>query len=163
MEIPLTRNSKATVDDADFDWLSQFKWYALPSRTTVYAARNSSKEGDKKHTIYMHREVWERHHGLIPDGMEIDHTSGNQLDNREKNLRLCTSSQNHRNRRNLTNHSSEYKGVFWDKVNGRWRATIQGGESTLSIGRFDSEIEAARAYDTKARELFGEFAATNFP
>jgi hypothetical protein len=33
----------------------------------------------------------------------------------------------------------------------------------IFIGYFDDETAAARAYDAKAKELYGEFAALNFP
>ncbi len=60
-------------------------------------------------------------------------------------------------------HSSKYKGVIRVKRDRKWQATIQANRRKLSLGAFDDEIEAAVAYDRKAKELFGEFAYLNFP
>jgi hypothetical protein len=155
-EIALTRGKSTTVSDDDFEWLSKNK---RSIHNCGYAYRSSKVKDDdrgKQHPIFMHREIWEHHNGPIPDGLEIDHINGNKLDNRIENLRLCTSRQNNFNRRKM--ETSNYKGVSWHRGNKRWRATIQEHH----VGYFHTEIEAARAYDAKAKERFGEFAWLNF-
>ena len=57
---------------------------------------------------------------------------------------------------------SRYRGVSWDKTSGKWRAMIGFNGKRHSAGRYDTEYEAALAYDEKARELMGPAAYTNF-
>jgi len=104
-------------------------------------------------------------HRLImnaPEGLVVDHIDRNGLNNRKCNLRLCTKAQNVQNSRPRRNRSSKYKGVFWNKLNKKWSASIHKGDKRIYLGGFDDEIEAALAYDRKAAELFGEFAYLNF-
>jgi hypothetical protein len=70
-------------------------------------------------------------------------------------------SWNQRKRRG--NYGSRYKGVTFVKSYGKWRAKIVYKKKRIVIGYFDDEASAAKAYDAKAREMFGEFAAPNFP
>ena len=105
----------------------------------------------------MHREIMH-----APKGMVVDHIDGNSLNNRRSNLRLCTVSQNHQNRRR-TYGSSKYKGAWWDKRRNKWVAAITFKGKYIYLGFFDNEIDAGKAYDRKAAELFGEFAYLNFP
>jgi len=57
-----------------------------------------------------------------------------------------------------------YRGVMRnDSVVERWSARIEFRKHGISLGSFDTPEEAARAYDQKAIELFGEFAQLNFP
>jgi hypothetical protein len=58
---------------------------------------------------------------------------------------------------------SKYKGVYWEKRYRKWCAAIWFEGRNHYLGSFDVEIEAAKAYDRKAVELFGEFAYLNFP
>ena len=95
--------------------------------------------------------------------MMIDHINHNGLDNRRENLRICTNAENNRHRRKPKNNTSGYKGVCWDKSKKKWRARIEKDNKNIHIGYYNILEEAARAYDAKAKELFGKYAQLNFP
>jgi len=147
-EIPLTQGRVAVVDDCDFAYLNQFKWHVV-GRGGIYAARAA-----KRKLFYMSRDIMRP----LP-GFEVDHINHDTLDNRRGNLRICTCQQNTFNRHGHYNSTSKYKGVSFETESNRWRVSI----SDRSIGRFESEIAAAIAYDKSAREMFGVFAYLNFP
>lgn len=154
-QIPLTQAKSALVDDEDYNALMQFKWYVACNKKTFYAARHL-----RGGTHFMHRQIM----GLIPgDKRTIDHRDGNQLNNQKSNLRFCTQRQNCRNQKPRKGCSSRYKGVSWEAGCGKWRAIIKNQNKPQDVGYFKNEIDAARAYDQKAKELFGEFAWLNFP
>ena len=44
-----------------------------------------------------------------------------------------------------------------------FEATLRGDGKRIYLGRFQKADDAARAYDKKAAELFGEFVCLNFP
>lgn len=156
-QIPLTQGKSTLVDDEDFEELSQHKWYANKSNKNWYAKRNCRING-KWIKLRMHRLIMN-----AQKGQEIDHKNGNGLDNRRCNLRFCTQSQNLQNQQRRYTGISQYKGVSWKKQNKKWQAYIRLNCKPQYIGYFSDEIEAAKAYDTKAKELFGEFACLNFP
>ncbi len=106
----------------------------------------------------MHRQIMHPPHGL-----EIDHKNNNGLDNRKCNLRFCTRSQNMANSRGHRRRRSSFKGVSFHKQFRKWRAIITQNKKNLHLGFFRSQVRAAKAYDDKAKELFGEFARPNFP
>lgn len=155
-EIKLTRNMVAIVDDENFEWLNQWKWYAQKSGNTYYAKRRET-QGEKKF-IYMHRLIMR-----AKPGQEIDHANGNGWDNRIENMRFCTDSQNFQNSRKRKNCSSKYKGVHYANHAKKWRAMIcaPGVGKSSHIGCYSSEREAAKSYNEKAKVLFGEFANLN--
>ena len=93
----------------------------------------------------------------------MDHQNRNRADNTRANLWVCTPKENGRNRGKRQVASSRFRGVNYDKRLGKWRAEIWFKGTHMHIGHFTDEIEAARAYDRKAVELFGEFARLNFP
>ncbi|MFW9874253.1 MAG: AP2 domain-containing protein [Candidatus Thorarchaeota archaeon] len=159
-KIVLTKDKFALVDDEDFDYLNQWKWHALTKKkpnTIRYYACRTIKENGKKKNIYMHRLLMN-----FPKNKQVDHSDHDTLNNQKSNLRTCTNAQNSYNQ-NKRIGSSQYKGVHWYKQTKKWVARIMYNYKNISIGYFKSEIEAAKAYDEKAKKLFGEFAYLNFP
>ena len=154
--IPLTQGKFAIVDDADFERINQWKWFAAKGRSTYYA-RRSIWENGKTRNIQMHRVILN-----TPPGKQSDHINGDGLDNQRVNLRACTNSQNQMNRRKWGNCSSIYKGVYWDSCRRRWRALIQRNKRQRRLGYYDTPKEAAIAYDEAAERLFGGFALSHF-
>lgn len=148
-QIPLTKGLFALVDDIDFEWLNQWKWYFDPDG---YALRTIWKI-DHYERIRMHRLIMN-----TPKGMETDHINLNRLDNRKCNLRICTRAQNAANRLAQRNSSSGIKGVRKRKDCNTWESSIQFNRKSIHIGDFDSEKQATEAYYKKAIELYGEFA-----
>ena len=93
--------------------------------------------------------------------MLCDHINGNGLDNRRNNLRTCTNAENLQNRPKQKNNTSGFKGVFLNKLTGKWEARIYSRKTRTYIGLYKNKIDAANAYNEKATELFGEFARLN--
>ena len=85
---------------------------------------------------------------------------GNPLDNRRANLRFCTRSQNNMNRR-PSMKTSKYKGVYFRKDTGKWRAEIKADGCRSNIGCYGTEESAAIAYNEAAKSLHGEYARLN--
>ena len=158
-KIPLTQGKYAIVDPEDYEQLARYKWYAMRNGREYYAVRNVPAGKDRRKDLRMHQVIMG-----TAEGKFIDHTNHNGLDNRKANLRTVTKQQNNWNRRKKRgNNSSRYKGVNWIKSVGKWRARIQYNDREISIGYFDNEKAAAMAYDAKAKELFGDYAAPNLP
>ncbi len=153
MAIPLSQGLYALVDGKNYEWLMQWKWFLHKGHSTDYARRHGIPRGKK---IYMHRQIMNP-----PKGILIDHKNDTGLDNRESNLRECNSSQNIANSRGRKKKTSLFKGVSWNKRDCKWEAFIGYNKKKIRLGMFAQEKDAAKAYDNKAKELYGDFARKN--
>jgi hypothetical protein len=153
--IQLPHGIFALVDAEDYEKVSKYSWWATSTRHRTYALTKIDKG---RTSVSMHRIVLD-----YPEG-EIDHINMNGLDNRKSNLRLATRQQQRFNecKAIVANATSKYKGVA-KRRNGKWAAAIQNGNKVEHLGTFESEELAARAYDTKARQIQGSFGRYNFP
>lgn len=110
--------------------------------------------------LFAHHVAWYLMYGDWPSNKLIDHIDGDPANNRLNNLRLATATQNnHNTRKRKTKTTSRYKGV--SKVSGKWGAYINYDGRSHTIGRYATEEEAALAYNTRAVEVFGEYAKCN--
>ena len=159
-EIQLTKGKVAIVDDADYERVMALgKWCCVG--TDGYAGRTmrlGKKNGKwiKRH-LAMHRFIMN-----CPEGSQVDHINGDIMDNRKSNLRICSHSDNMKNRSLYKNNSSGYKGVYLHKAAKKWAASIRINKGKRKhLGLFDDCIEAARAYNEAALIHHGEFARLN--
>lgn len=155
MEVPLSRGQVALIDDADWELIKDYSWFAVKPHKVYYAVGHKPMINGIRKKIKMHRLIMN-----APPGQQVDHINGNGLDNRRENLRLATKSQNQWNRHNACG-TSKYKGVCWATSQGQWKASIRKFGKRVNLGFFDDEVDAARAYDAAAKELFGDFANLN--
>ncbi len=157
-KIPLTQGKVAVVDDEDYDWLIEWKW-SYADYPNCGAFRNQLKGESEDISLKMHRAIWERHNGPIPEDLLINFIDGNGLNNKKQNLRLATWSQSQWNQKPRTGCTSQYKGVAWQDT--KWRSKIKLNGKQIHLGYFDDEKEAARTYNKAALTYFGEFAQLN--
>lgn len=151
--VKLVNGGETIVDESDFEWVSQFRWF---KSSAGYAHRQGWT--NRKHwCVFLHRVL-----NNTPDHLFTDHANGNKLDNRRSNLRTCTKGQNAANVCKWKKPSllSEYKGVVFHKQSGLWMANIQfKGRKIATYHK--TEQQAALDYNRMAVECFGEFAKLN--
>jgi len=138
------------IDDDDFEKINKFKWYVTKTVQNKYYISTSKGQT-------LHRFIID-----CPRGMEVDHINGNTFDNRKENLRICSHSQNCKNRiKSLKESSSMYKGVSLNKRDMLWHAYIRIDRTRRHLGYFENENEAAIAYNKAALMYYGDFANLN--
>lgn len=88
---------------------------------------------------------------------EVDHISGDRLDNRRCNLRLCSRKENAYNKGLYSNNTSGVTGVSWHKTYNKWSAYIQKDKTNMLLGYFDTYEDAVQARKKAEIKYFGEY------
>lgn len=143
-----SKGRTSLVDEDVWFWARNFTWFVSANGYV------STRSGGR--TMTLHRIVMGN-----PVGLDVDHINGSRLDNTRANLRAVTRQQNMMNMGPRANKASRFKGVGLHAV-GKWNARITAGGKNLHLGMFDSEEDAARAYDAAATQHYGQFARLNF-
>lgn len=153
--LKLPKNKFTMIDDEDYDLVSGYNWrQTMEGYVTTHLSRlldpNKKQKG-----ILLHRLIM---NVLDDKSIVIDHKNGNILDNRRKNLRICSPKENSRNRK--CRYYLKYKGIEKLK-SGKFRARILINKKRISLGIFNTEENAALAYNEAAIKYYGEFANLN--
>lgn len=152
--IKTTKGQSYKICDCHYDMTKGWKWTAFTGGRDkrYYMVRRELIDGRQK-TILLHRWVMG-----MPEGMIVDHINGNGLDNRCKNLRVCTQSQNNANQKGAKHNSkSGHKGVYWHKAAQKWCAEVVFDYKKHYLGVYKNKLDAVEAYNKKAKELYGDF------
>lgn len=151
------------VDDEDVERIQEHYW--RPDRNIEknpnnwYLVSKMKIEG-KWYNIRLHRFLM----NCPPTGgLYVDHINNNTLDNRKMNLRFATVAENAANTIRKVKSASGYKGVHWNDKSGKWVARVGRKTKGVYLGYWDKPEDAAKDYDMMMLEIYGEFAATNFP
>src|SRR6202522_3121523 len=172
---PTSKNKRQKIVDDTFAFIPGYPNYKINKegiilniKTNKYLFSNVSnyKNVSLSNNNGRYRELIHRLLALTfipnPDNKPIvDHIDQNKLNNDLSNLRWCRQIENNYNRHKRNNISSKYKGVGWHKQNKKWMASIHKDNKNIHLGCFDDEVMAAKKYNEKAIELFGEFASLN--
>jgi len=154
VEVHCINGNKFMIDVSDIEMIKKYQWHV---NNRGYAVSGSVKPYLRLHRLLL---------GVTDSNTVVDHISGNKLDNRRSNLRVCKCHENIRNQRKLDRNTSGYKGVSFWKGKGKYIAEIVYHDEKHErhrkiLGSFESPIDAALAYDRAAILLHGIFARTN--
>lgn len=163
----------------DESWkpIENYTTYSISTKGRVRNEKTGKITVLKLHDGYLHAHIYIggnksvslRVHRLVamafidnPDNKPyVDHIDRDRINNVVENLRWSTSKENMCNRKIGTNNTSGYKGVCFDKSSNNWRASIRVDGRLKYLGRYSTPEEAAKIYNSYAREIQGEFAVLN--
>ena len=142
----------AKIDIEDLERVKKHKWFY-------------HRDGDGRGNIQtkIDGKTKSLHGFILKFDRLIDHEDCDNLNNRKLNLRKCSPTENSTNRKRRRDANCSYKGINFEIRTSKYRVRIGINGERINIGRYDSEEEAAKAYDIAARGLHGKFGRYNFP
>jgi len=158
-KIKLDDGLYATIDDEDYETVLLFE--QLVGEPWKVFGRTSNKAVVMAGGNFLHRIIMR-----VKKGRCVKHLNGDGLDNRKENLLECSLSYAKSTQKGvMKNNRSGFRGV---SDNGpayrkKWRAELNYEGQRYRLGNYYDKQDAARTYDKKALELFGEDAQLNFP
>lgn len=159
LEIKLPCSKITFISEEDSWILKEFPHWRFSGNYCKVSRYIKTEYGKAKEEYFIHRLII----GVVK-GFEVDHINRNKLDNRRSNLRLASRGENSQNKAKAKNTTSKYRGVCYrPKLNKSkpWTGYISKNGKRFELGYFDNEVDAAKAYNKKAKELWGEFAYEN--
>jgi hypothetical protein len=154
-EIKLPCGRVTFVDDEDYKLCTQLKLYSEVQKNTTYVrVFHRWEKGDHVYFKKLHRLIMAIDDKII----DVDHKDGNGLNNSRSNLRVCNHSDNIKNR--SPRGTSKYMGVS-RHLGKYWLAKININGKQIHIGSFQSEIDAAIAYNKAAIATGNNFYRLN--
>lgn len=141
------------IDDEDFDRVNKYNWCIGINNYVI--ATNIWKENGDRTSIRLARFIL----NLTDPELQVDHIDRNPFNNQKENLRVC---KNYQNMWNQGPYKGKYKGVCFHINRNKWISSISVHSKRIHLGSFDTEVEAARAYDEGSRKYHGEFGYLNF-
>ena len=146
---------KFLIDDEDYEKVKDYRWYVVVDEDRRYV-RAHEKKSENYSKVRLHRLIMN-----YSGNMFVDHINGNGLDNRKENLRICTNSENNMNSIKRKKGTSVYKGVSFDKSRNKYESYITINKKKIHLGRYETEEQAAQAYNNVVENHFGRFARPN--
>lgn len=133
-------------DKEDFDKIKDYCW-GISDDGYVYSVINGKY-------VRFHRLILEMNN----DRNVVDHINHITNDNRKINLRVCTQSENSKNRKPNKSSKSGYNGVTWNKQSTKWIANIKANGKYQYLGSFDSVEQAIKVRQQAEEKYYGEYA-----
>ncbi|HDZ37293.1 MAG TPA: hypothetical protein ENH62_03230 [Marinobacter sp.] len=152
-EVVLTQGKVALVDDADFERVAAFKWYARQEKRRPHCWYATRSNGKNK-TTYLHRFILD-----APKGLDVDHKDWDGLNCQRANLRLATHSQNNMNRAIKAHNQTGFTGIDVHYRRPKpYRGRVQIKKKRIYTKSFSTLEEAVTARAELVRKFYGEFA-----
>lgn len=140
------------IDKEDVEKCQKYRWFINNDRGYAYA---SVRENNKYRKILMHRYIMD----VEGKNMTIDHISGDRLDNRKINLRICNISENQLNK--PANRKNEYPGVIFNKMANKWESRIWHHDKNIYLGRYETKLEAIKSRIEAEDKYCGKYGYYN--
>ena len=156
--VPVHPDMKVKIDREDLERVSQHSWRITKGTTGRLRVVTSVRGPKGSRQITLGKFLMEP----PPGKLVYPRRFNDGLDYRKDNLIVCTLAERQRLLpKNRKKTSSEFRGVSFSKVDGKWKAGIEVEGQSINLGHFDSEEAAAIAYNEAARKYFGDIAYQN--